>query len=76
MTEKNNNKTTKICIIIIIALVIYILSPLDFIPDLVVGLGQSDDLAALLIAVVTATIGGGNYLGNRKKNEEVENSAV
>ena len=29
--------------------ILYILSPIDFLPDLVVGLGQLDDLAILLL---------------------------
>ena len=37
--------------LIILATFIYILSPVDLLPDPIVGLGQLDDLAALILGV-------------------------
>jgi uncharacterized membrane protein YkvA (DUF1232 family) len=34
-----------------VAAVLYVLSPIDFVPDFLLGLGQLDDLAILLLAL-------------------------
>lgn len=34
-----------------VAAVVYVLSPIDFVPDFLLGLGQFDDLALLLLAL-------------------------
>ena len=36
---------------IVPAALIYVISPIDFIPDAIVGLGQLDDLAVLIIGI-------------------------
>jgi len=36
---------------IVPAAMIYVISPIDFIPDAIVGLGQLDDLAVLIIGI-------------------------
>jgi len=37
---------------IIPAAILYVLSPIDFMPDLLVGLGQLDDLAIIVLAIL------------------------
>ena len=37
--------------LIVLAAVIYVLSPIDLIPDVILGLGQLDDITILLFAV-------------------------
>lgn len=37
--------------LVVLAAVIYVLSPIDLIPDVILGLGQLDDLGVLLFAV-------------------------
>jgi uncharacterized membrane protein YkvA (DUF1232 family) len=39
--------------VIPVAAVIYVISPIDLIPDFILGLGQLDDLAILLLALKT-----------------------
>jgi uncharacterized membrane protein YkvA (DUF1232 family) len=39
--------------VIPVAAVVYVISPIDFIPDFFLGLGQLDDIAILLLALKT-----------------------
>ena len=51
---------------------IYIVSPLDFIPDLIPVLGQVDDVLASVLAVVSAISGLFLYMNNRQSLSEGE----
>jgi len=37
--------------LILLASAVYVISPVDFIPDVILGLGQLDDLAVVMLAV-------------------------
>lgn len=37
---------------IILGCIVYVICPIDFIPDFLVGLGQVDDLAAVVMTLV------------------------
>ncbi len=60
-----NPKTQLILFLLALA---YIVSPIDFIPDAIVGLGWVDDLTVFLAEIVSFLI----YLKNRKKQFENE----
>lgn len=61
--QKNSLKSPRSIVFYILALV-YILSPVDFIPDAILGLGQVDD-GAVLVAVLWYVIR--HLLQRRKK---------
>lgn len=49
--------------------VLYVLSPIDLVPDPILGLGQLDDLAVLLIAVKLFTEMSSSHAGRRARGE-------
>ena len=51
---------------------VYIVSPLDFIPDLIPVLGQVDDVLASVLAVISAISGLLFYINNRQSLPEGE----
>jgi uncharacterized membrane protein YkvA (DUF1232 family) len=51
---------------------VYIVSPLDFIPDLIPVLGQVDDVLASILAVISAIGGLLFYINNRQPLSEGE----
>ncbi len=51
---------------------VYILSPLDLIPDLIPVLGQVDDVLASVLAVISAISGLLFYMNNRQSLSEDE----
>lgn len=68
---------TVFLIVITAILGLYIISPLDFLPDIIPILGQVDDAGALLLAILTAfsafvssrTAGRGDYDVQRERQE-------
>ena len=52
---------------------IYVVSPLDFIPDIVPLLGQSDDAFATLLAVINGIAGILLYLKGRRGDQSKNN---
>lgn len=56
---------------IILFVLAYLISPVDFIPDVVAGLGQIDDLLVIL-AGLSGVIG--TFLYDKESTKEVENT--
>ena len=52
---------------------VYVVSPIDFIPDLIPLLGQSDDALASVIAIANAVAGIILYLKRRSSPPELQN---
>lgn len=57
---------------LLVAAILYVLSPIDLIPDFVPAIGYSDDLAILVLTLII------NYLRFRKKvkNNVIEGEVV
>lgn len=50
----NDSWNKVLAVMIIVAAIIYDISPIDFIPDVAIGVGQIDDIAATLYAMCNA----------------------
>ena len=51
---KQENKFPFTALFVVLATVIYVFSPIDIVPDLLLGLGQLDDLGVIVLGVISA----------------------
>jgi uncharacterized membrane protein YkvA (DUF1232 family) len=64
---------SKIYFVVAALLGVYVVSPLDFIPDIIPLLGQSDDALASVIAVANIVAGIILYFKRRSSESELQN---